>query len=761
MLGIVVPSASAAVSPSGQPKVVIIVGATHGATAGYRADADRAYAEAIKYTSDVTKVYSPNATWAKVKAAVVGASVVIYMGHGNGWPSPYTYDPNYTTKDGFGLNATAGNGDYNNKYYGEPYVAKLDLAPGAIILLHHLCYASGNSEPGDAEPSLSVARKRADNYAAGFLKAGAAAVIADGHSGAEPYLRALFTTHQTLESMWRTMPDQNGHVTTFASSRTPGATVFQDPNTPTTGYYRSLAVSSTSVTTDEVVSGGIGNTSGDPAELQVPGNAAVATDGAALFSEAGASEPDGSLPAGTRLRVVDTAVNATGEGGTFAQVEGIDDPSINGFVAETDLTPRDSTAPAIRFLDPGGPFSPDGDGQVDTAAIRARFTESVAWTLQVEDDHGVVFQQTGNGSAVGVAWDGLVKGVPVADGAYRVRLTGTDAWDNGPVETTGTVRVDTVAPTLTSLTPGASTTQWFSPNGDGSRDSVTVVATDPEPGAVAVKVRDADGKVVDKWTVTYGSSPVSLTWDGRTTAGGYAPDGAYTINAAPQDVAGNTGPTVARDVQVIAALRSVASSRKMFFPQDLDRLARTTRLSFYLQRRDDGQLGHPRCDRRDGRHALGRRRTPGRWSELDVRWSSHRWLDAAAGPLHSPGRGDRWHADGEPGRPLRDGRIRPDTQRLHASSWPTDQRRRQVAGDPVQGPAPLRVPARAIPLERSDDQDRQAHLQGHHPAQVGWIGRAGQVQGQGHRSVRRQATDLVHVQAALTRGSIRTTPDQS
>ena len=74
-------------------KVVIIVGATHGATAGYRADADAAYAEAIKYTSNVVKVYSPNATWARVKAAVAGASVVIYMGHGNGWPSPYTYDP--------------------------------------------------------------------------------------------------------------------------------------------------------------------------------------------------------------------------------------------------------------------------------------------------------------------------------------------------------------------------------------------------------------------------------------------------------------------------------------------------------------------------------------------------------------------------------------------------------------------------------------------------------------------------------------------
>ena len=162
-LGVFAPAASAA---TGGPKVVIIVGATHGATAGVpRRDADEAYAEAIKYTSNVVKVYSPNATWSKVKAAVKGASIVIYFGHGNGWPSPYTYDPKYTTKDGFGLNATAGNGDYNNKYYGEPYVSTLDLAPNAVVLLHHLCYASGNSEPGNAAPSVTTARKRVDNYA--------------------------------------------------------------------------------------------------------------------------------------------------------------------------------------------------------------------------------------------------------------------------------------------------------------------------------------------------------------------------------------------------------------------------------------------------------------------------------------------------------------------------------------------------------------------------------------------------------------------
>jgi hypothetical protein len=77
----------------------------NGAT--YRKYADAAYAEAIKYTPNVVKVYSPNATWSKVKSAAVGASVLIYFGHGNRLASPYTYDPKYTTKDGMGSTPTS------------------------------------------------------------------------------------------------------------------------------------------------------------------------------------------------------------------------------------------------------------------------------------------------------------------------------------------------------------------------------------------------------------------------------------------------------------------------------------------------------------------------------------------------------------------------------------------------------------------------------------------------------------------------------
>ena len=266
---------SATVGPEGlsSAKVVIIVGATHSSTSRYRDIADSAYAEAIKYSSNVIKVYSPNATWAAVKPALQGESVVVYLGHGNGWPSPYTYDPAFTTKNGLGLNSAANSGDNNTKYYGEPYLAnEITLAPNAVVLLNHLCYASGNSEPGYAEPTLSVAMQRVDNYGQGFLKAGAAAIIAEGHGSINGMIRDLFTTSQTIADLWRNQYDYNGNEFSFQSARNPAYSAFMDPDSPSGGYYRSL-VGNPDVRTEAVIGATV--TSADPAPVTLEAPSSV------------------------------------------------------------------------------------------------------------------------------------------------------------------------------------------------------------------------------------------------------------------------------------------------------------------------------------------------------------------------------------------------------------------------------------------------------------------------------------------------------
>jgi hypothetical protein len=236
-----------------QAKVVIVVGAVEGTTSSYRSDGDNAAATFSKYTSNIVKVYSPNATWANVQAAAQGASVLVYLGHGSGYPNPYNA-VRVSGDNGMGLNATAGNGDSNVKYYGEDYMATLNLAPNAVVLLNHLCYASGDSEPGRGSPSQAVAQTRVDGYASGFLRGNARAVIAEGMGSISPYIDALFSTHQTIDQMWKTYPGFHNHVITWANTRNSGYTSQIDPNLdhPQSDgdvYYRSL-VSLPGLTTD-------------------------------------------------------------------------------------------------------------------------------------------------------------------------------------------------------------------------------------------------------------------------------------------------------------------------------------------------------------------------------------------------------------------------------------------------------------------------------------------------------------------------------
>ena len=247
-------SVQQAAAGSPQPKVVLVVGAVEGTTSSYRADADAYTAEFLKFTSNVVKVYSPNATWANVKAAAAGASVLVYLGHGSGYPNPYISYLQPAKDDGMGLNSSAGNGDSNKQYYGANYMAQLGLAPNAIVMLNHLCYASGNNEPGLGLPSLVTAKTRIDGYASGFLKGNARAVIAEALGDLRPYIDAIFTPHRLIDQIWRTYPGNHnnftiwGGVPDYVSERDPDSA---HPQSDGDIYYRSM-VYKPGLTTDQI-----------------------------------------------------------------------------------------------------------------------------------------------------------------------------------------------------------------------------------------------------------------------------------------------------------------------------------------------------------------------------------------------------------------------------------------------------------------------------------------------------------------------------
>jgi putative cell wall-binding protein len=428
--------AAAPAAPLSTKKVVIIVGATHGATSGYRNTADSIYAEAIKHSSNVIKIYSPNATWAAVKPAITGASIVVYLGHGNGWPSPYTYDPNYTTKNGLGLNATAGNGDNNTKYYGEPSLATVDLAPNAVVLLNHLCYASGNSEPGHAAPTLSVAMQRVDNYGAGFIKAGAKAVIAEGHGSINGMIRDLFTTHQSVVDVWRNQYNNHGNEFSFGSTRSGSAyRAYMDPDSSSGGYYRSI-VANPSLRTEDVTGVPFSATDTAPATLQSPG-AATASAALTLYDDEGLNWEDGSLDSGTAVRIEDISSWTSA-----AYVRPIDGGQ-GGWVDAAQLAPQDSASPELWTVAGSRTISPNGDGHGDALDLTLTFSEAVSYSVVVYDGWDVVWYQNGDGASAHLVWDAKVNGTALGNGTYRITVEAEDEWGNEPLDTELALTVDT------------------------------------------------------------------------------------------------------------------------------------------------------------------------------------------------------------------------------------------------------------------------------------------------------------------------------
>ena len=308
-------SASAAARQGVAPKVVIVVGPAGSATDNYRKLGNEAAAAALKFTPNVVRVYSPDATWPAVKKALTGASIVVYLGHGNGWPSKYRHELTPATQNGFGLNPHAGAGD-SHQYFGEGRIGKeVKLAKDAVVVLSHLCYASGNSEPGLPEGTLEMGQQRVDNYAAGFIKAGAAAVIAEGHMGPAYYVRSILAGKSTIDRIWRDSPTYHGHLLRFDSLRSPGYTAQMDPTRRDSGFYRSIVLRD-GLAAANTLAGATRSTIGrelppleptlaglgmefDAPDLATPPNAGSTTN---FTFRVGASDPS-ALPAGIMVAV--------------------------------------------------------------------------------------------------------------------------------------------------------------------------------------------------------------------------------------------------------------------------------------------------------------------------------------------------------------------------------------------------------------------------------------------------------------------------
>jgi len=119
----------------------------------------------------------------------------------------------------------------------------------------------------------------------------------------------------------------------------------------------------------------------------------------------------------------------------------------------------------------------------------------------------------------------LADWVPPSEGAFYVRLTAEDKAGN--VRTVRRRITWGLTPSITNVTIAP---RLFSPNGDGTRDTVTIDYLVLGPVNLKFEIADSIGNVIRTIEQSHETlGPASLAWDGRKDSGEFAADGLYRV----------------------------------------------------------------------------------------------------------------------------------------------------------------------------------------------------------------------------------------
>ncbi len=188
------------------------------------------------------------------------------------------------------------------------------------------------------------------------------------------------------------------------------------------------------------------------------------------------------------------------------------------------------------------PFSPNGDGQADTARLTFVPGESGAARVAVVGAGDTVLRRVTNWTTVTAvaqraAWDGRVSSTsglkPAPEGEATLLLELRDGAGN----TTSARRSVTVDRTLALHSISRTT---FSPNGDGVHDSVTLSFRLTRAAEVTATVAFQGTTVRTLRLGRLGAGGQSVVWDGKLGGGGTAASGAYVLKLTATGALGAT-----------------------------------------------------------------------------------------------------------------------------------------------------------------------------------------------------------------------------
>jgi flagellar hook assembly protein FlgD len=216
-------------------------------------------------------------------------------------------------------------------------------------------------------------------------------------------------------------------------------------------------------------------------------------------------------------------------------------------------------------------FSPNGDDQRDTVTLTQETSSETTWTGTITSAGETIFEVTWSGAAdESFTWDGRnLAATEVDDGDYVYTLTATDeAGNTGSIDPI-TVTVDTAERPLSI----AASTPAFSPNGDGSKDTVTLTFGSPS----LLRLESAVISVTDEAGNRVGSVEVGGMIGDEVVLNGYldqgmtrrAPEGVYSVSVTARYGNGTvveSGP-IDVEVDVTAPSGSVSVTESVFSPE--------------------------------------------------------------------------------------------------------------------------------------------------------------------------------------------------